>query len=69
WDLENISVPAEAEKNREFLCKLPKRYLRLAERSMKSISKLSDKISKVNTGAADAKAPIDERFAWLHRRA
>lgn len=35
WDLENVEgLSAEAEKEREYICKLPKRYKKLAERSM-----------------------------------
>mmetsp|Transcript_11187 Transcript_11187/g.23178 ORF Transcript_11187/g.23178 Transcript_11187/m.23178 type:complete len:416 (+) Transcript_11187:207-1454(+) len=35
WDLENLEgLSAEAEKEREYICKLPQRYKKLAERSM-----------------------------------
>jgi len=35
WDLENIEgLSAEADKEREYICKLPNRYRKLAERSM-----------------------------------
>lgn len=35
WDLENIEgLSAEAEKERDYICKLPQRYRKLAERSM-----------------------------------
>ncbi len=35
WDLENIEgLSAEAEKERDYICKLPQRYKKLAERSM-----------------------------------
>jgi acyl-[acyl-carrier-protein] desaturase len=35
WDLENLEgLSSEGEKERDYLCKLPKRYKKLAERSM-----------------------------------
>jgi acyl-[acyl-carrier-protein] desaturase len=35
WDLENIEgLSAEAEKERDYICKLPNRYRKLAERAM-----------------------------------
>lgn len=52
-DLEGIS--GEAEKEREYLCKLPERYRKLAERSMNKRSKADDDMKK--------------KFAWLHGRA
>jgi len=67
WDLENLAVPAAAEKDRDFLCKLPGRYEKLAMRSMKSTAGLSDKASGANTAGTDAKVPLKEKFAWLHQ--
>jgi acyl-[acyl-carrier-protein] desaturase len=56
WDLENIEgLGSEAEKEREYLCKLPERYRKLAERSM-------NKKKKVN----EEEAP--RTFSWLHGR-
>jgi acyl-[acyl-carrier-protein] desaturase len=56
WDLENIEgLSSEAEKEREYLCKLPERYRKLAERSM-------NKKKKVN----EEETPI--QFSWLHGR-
>lgn len=35
WDLEHLTgLSSEAEKEREYLCRLPARYRKLAERSM-----------------------------------
>lgn len=57
WDLEHIEgLSAEAEKERNYLCKLPERYRKLAERSMNK---------KLKKGEEDEKHP----FAWLHGRA
>lgn len=57
WDLGNIEgLTAEAEKERDYLCKLPQRYRKLAERSMNK---------KKKVGEEDEKKP----FAWLHGRA
>ena len=57
WDLEHIDgLSSEAEKERDYLCKLPERYRKLAERSMNK---------KKKAGEADEKKP----FAWLHGRA
>lgn len=53
-DLEGIS--GEAEKEREYLCKLPERYRKLAERSMNKKKKAGDE-------------PAKKEFAWLHGRA
>jgi acyl-[acyl-carrier-protein] desaturase len=56
WDLENIEgLSSEAEKEREYLCKLPERYRKLAERSM-------NKKKKVN----EEETP--KSFSWLHGR-
>lgn len=43
WDLENIEgLDSEGEKERDYLCKLPKRYKKLAERSMNKKKKISE---------------------------
>lgn len=40
WDLEHLEgLSSEGEKEREYLCKLPGRYLKMAERSMNKMSK------------------------------
>jgi acyl-[acyl-carrier-protein] desaturase len=55
WDLENLEgLSAEGEKEREYLCKLPGRYLKMAERSMNKKSK------------QDA-APL-KSFNWIYGR-
>merc|ERR1712087_122797 len=57
WDLEHLEgLSAEAEKERVYLCKLPNRYRKLAERSMNKKAKSGDEIEK-------------KSFAWLHGRA
>jgi acyl-[acyl-carrier-protein] desaturase len=56
WDLETIEgLSSEAEKEREYLCKLPERYRKLAERSM-------NKKKKVN----EEEDPV--QFSWLNGR-
>ena len=58
WDLENLDgLDAEAEKEREYICKLPERYRKLAERSM-------NKKKKITEDEVTAKA-----FSWIHGRA
>jgi len=43
WDLENIEgLTSEGEQERDYLCKLPRRYTKLAERSMNKAKKISD---------------------------
>lgn len=40
WDLENMTgISAESEEKRDFLCNLPKRYMKLATRSMNKAKK------------------------------
>jgi acyl-[acyl-carrier-protein] desaturase len=57
WNLENLEgLSSEAEKEREYLCKLPDRYRKLAERSMNKLAK---------SGVVAEK----KEFAWLHGRA
>jgi len=56
WDLENLEgLSSEAEKEREYLCKLPARYKKLAERSM-------NKKKKVN------EEEPERSFSWIHGR-
>jgi acyl-[acyl-carrier-protein] desaturase len=56
WDLANLEgLSSAAEKEREYLCKLPERYLKLADRSM-------NKKKKVNE-----EEPV-RTFSWLHGR-
>jgi acyl-[acyl-carrier-protein] desaturase len=56
WDLENIEgLSSEAEKEREYLCKLPERYRKLAERSM-------NKKKKVN------EEEPERSFSWINGR-
>merc|ERR1711935_970012 len=43
WDLDNIEgLSSEAEKEREYICKLPARYKKLAERSMNRKKKVNE---------------------------
>jgi len=43
WDLENLEgLSSEGEQERDFLCKLPTRYKKLAERSMNKAKKISE---------------------------
>lgn len=43
WDLENIEgLSSEGEKERDYLCKLPTRYRKLAERSMNKKKKITE---------------------------
>ncbi|CAB9505399.1 Palmitoyl-[acyl-carrier-protein] 4-desaturase 3, chloroplastic [Seminavis robusta] len=57
WDLEKIEgLSSAAEKERDYLCRLPERYRKLAERSMNKAAK---------AGVEQEKKP----FAWLHGRA
>lgn len=57
WDLENITgLGAQAEADREYLCNLPARYMKLATRSM-------NRKKKVTEDAVSAKS-----FSWIHGR-
>jgi len=57
WDLENIEgLSSEGERNRDYLCKLPERYRKLAERSM-------NKKKKVTEDVVPAKS-----FNWIYGR-
>mmetsp|Transcript_91009 Transcript_91009/g.136329 ORF Transcript_91009/g.136329 Transcript_91009/m.136329 type:complete len:410 (+) Transcript_91009:187-1416(+) len=56
WDLENIEgLSSEAEKEREYLCKLPDRYRKLAERSMNKKKKVMEE-------------QPERTFSWIHGR-
>jgi acyl-[acyl-carrier-protein] desaturase len=56
WDLENIEgLSSEAEKEREYLCKLPERYRKLAERSMNKKKKVMEE-------------EPERSFSWIHGR-
>uniref|UniRef100_A0A7R9WFJ9 Acyl-[acyl-carrier-protein] desaturase n=1 Tax=Pseudictyota dubia TaxID=2749911 RepID=A0A7R9WFJ9_9STRA len=56
WDLEHLEgLGAEAEKEREYLCRLPDRYRKLAERSMNKAKK-----------AGEVYEP--QSFKWIHDR-
>ena len=60
WDLENLEgLAGDAEKERDYICKLPQRYRKLAERSMNKRKKATD----------DADAPVQREFAWIYNRA
>jgi len=55
WDLEHIEgLSGEGEKERDYLCNLPRRYKRLAERSM-------------NKRAKEDKEPL-KSFNWIYGR-
>ena len=57
WDLENLEgLSSEAEKEREYLCKLPQRYLKLAERSMNKKKKVTEE-------------EPEKTFSWVYGRA
>lgn len=58
WDLENIEGLSSAiEKERDYLCRLPERYRKLAERSMNKKRKATED------------APVRGRaFSWIHNR-
>lgn len=55
WDLEHLEgLGDEAEKEREYLCRLPERYRKLAERSMNKAKKADD--------------PELKSFNWIYGR-
>ena len=57
WDLENLDgLSSDGEKEREYLCKLPTRYIKLAERSMNKSKK-----------ATDDEVPL-QSFNWIYGR-
>mmetsp|Transcript_36231 Transcript_36231/g.108570 ORF Transcript_36231/g.108570 Transcript_36231/m.108570 type:complete len:412 (-) Transcript_36231:437-1672(-) len=56
WDLEHIEgLSSEAEKERDYLCRLPERYRKLAERSMNKAKKAGDE-------------PEPKSFRWIYDR-
>ena len=56
WDLENVEgLSSEAEKEREYICKLPERYRKLAERSMNKKKQVNEEEPK-------------KTFSWIHGR-
>lgn len=56
WDLENLTgLDGDAEKERDYLCRLPDRYRKLAERSMNKAEK---------TGEGNA----PKVFSWINGR-
>jgi acyl-[acyl-carrier-protein] desaturase len=58
WDLENLDgLSSEGEKERDYLCKLPTRYRKLAERSMNKKKKATE----------DEEAPL-QSFSWIYGR-
>jgi len=58
WDLETLEgLSSAAEKEREYICRLPERYRKLAERSM----------NKKRKATEDAPPPA-KAFAWIHGR-
>lgn len=57
WDLEHLDgLSGEAEKEREYICKLPERYRKLAERTL-------NKKKKPTEDEVTATA-----FSWIHGR-
>lgn len=57
WDLENLEgVSAVAEKERDYLCRLPERYRKLAERAMNKKKKATDDEPRFKT------------FDWIYGR-
>lgn len=56
WDLENVEgLGPEAEKEREYICKLPGRYKKLAERSMNRKKKVNEE-------------EPERAFSWIYGR-
>mmetsp|Transcript_11657 Transcript_11657/g.22344 ORF Transcript_11657/g.22344 Transcript_11657/m.22344 type:complete len:418 (+) Transcript_11657:259-1512(+) len=59
WDLANLEgLSGEAEKERDYLCRLPERYRKLAERSMNKKKKATE----------DAPPPVGKAFSWIYNR-
>jgi acyl-[acyl-carrier-protein] desaturase len=57
WDLEHLEgLSAQAEKERDYVCRLPDRYRKLAERSMNKKKKVGEEEAPVKT------------FNWIHGR-
>lgn len=58
WDLENIEgLSGESEKERDYICRLPQRYRKLAERSMNKKKK-----------ATEDEVPVEMSFDWIFGR-
>ena len=56
WDLENIEgLSPEAEKERDYICRLPDRYRKLAERSMQKKKAVNEEVKP-------------KSFSWIHGR-
>ena len=56
WDLENIEgLSPEAEKERDYICRLPTRYRKLAERSMQKKKQVNEEVKP-------------RSFSWIHGR-
>jgi len=56
WDLENLEgLSSEAEKERDYICKLPARYRKLAERSMNRKKKVNEE-------------EPERAFSWIYGR-
>jgi len=57
WDLEHLEgLDSMGEKERDYLCKLPQRYRKLAERSMNKKAKATDD------------KPVLQSFNWIYGR-
>jgi acyl-[acyl-carrier-protein] desaturase len=58
WDLEHLEgLSGATEKEREYLCRLPERFRKLAERSMNKKKK-----------ATEDEAPAAKAFDWIYGR-
>lgn len=58
WDLEHLEgLTGAAEKEREYLCRLPERYRKLAERSMNKKKKITEE-----------EVPVGVAFDWIYGR-
>ena len=56
WDLENLEgLSPEAEKERDYICRLPDRYRKLAERSMQKKKAVNEEVKP-------------KSFSWIHGR-
>lgn len=56
WDMEHITgLSSESEKEREYLCRLPTRYRKLAERSL-------------NKKKKDGEEDVPQSFGWIYDR-
>lgn len=58
WDLENLTgLSSDGEKDREYICRLPDRYQKLAERAMNKKKK-----------ATEDQVPTKMTFNWIYGR-